>query len=187
MSIQGDIQTFSLSAIGRMIHDEKKTGILSVSSDDSVTRIYFNQGGIVFISGDLAEELSLGALLKADKLVQETEIQNALEIAANSNKRLGVILIEQGCVTKEDLVKVLNQQFKEAISKALTWKEGTFVYHGRARWIRGRYPIGHGSHPLGCRGREMEGIQDSDSKRSGCFSNKRRGVTSQQSFNRGRL
>ena len=128
MSIQGDIQTFSLSAIGRMIHDEKKTGILNVSSADSVTRIYFKQGGIVFISGDLAEELSLGALLKADNLVQETEIQNALEIAANSNKRLGVILIEQGCVTKEDLIKVLNLQFKEAISKALTWKEGTFVY-----------------------------------------------------------
>ena len=128
MPIQGDIQTFSLAAIGRMIHDEKKTGILSISSADFVTRIYFNQGGIVFISGDLAEELSLGALLKADKLVQETEIQNALEIAANSNKRLGVVLIEQGCVTQEDLVKVLNLQFKEAISKALTWKEGTFVY-----------------------------------------------------------
>ncbi|MDX2446479.1 MAG: DUF4388 domain-containing protein, partial [Desulfobacterales bacterium] len=128
MPIQGDIQTFSLSAIGRMIHDEKKTGILNVSSDDSVTRIYFQQGGIVFISGDLAKELSLGALLKADKLVQETEIQNALEIAAKSNKRLGVILLEQGAVTKEDLVKVLNLQFKEAISKALTWKEGTFVY-----------------------------------------------------------
>jgi hypothetical protein len=111
-----------------MIHAEKKTGILNVSSDDSVTRIYFKQGGIVFISGDLAEELSLGALLKADKLVQETEIQNALEIGAKSNKRLGVILIEQGYVTKEDLVKVLNLQFKEAISKALTWKEGTFVY-----------------------------------------------------------
>ncbi len=128
MPIQGDIQTFSLSAIGRMIHDEKKTGILNVSSDDSVTRIYFKQGGIVFISGDLAKELSLGALLKADKLVQETEIQNALEIAAKSNKRLGVILLEQGAVTKEDLVKVLNLQFKEAISKVLTWKEGTFVY-----------------------------------------------------------
>jgi len=128
MPIQGDIQTFSLSAIGRMIHDEKKTGILNVSSADSSTRIYFKRGGIVFISGDLAAELSLGALLKADKLVQETEIQNALEIAANSNKRMGVILLEQGAVTKEDLVKVLNLQFKEAISKVLTWKEGTFVY-----------------------------------------------------------
>lgn len=128
MPIQGDIQTFSLSAIGRMIHDEKKTGILNVRNADSVTRIYFKQGGIVFISGDLAEELSLGALLKADKLVQEAEIQNALEIAAQSDKRLGVILVEQGCVTQEDLVKVLNLQFKEAISKVLTWKEGTFVY-----------------------------------------------------------
>jgi len=128
MPIQGDIQTFSLSAIGKMIHHEKKTGILKVSNADSATRIYFKQGGIVFISGDLAEELSLGALLKADKLVQETEIQNALEIAANSNKRLGVVLLEQGCVSKENLVKVLNLQFKEAISKALTWNEGTFVY-----------------------------------------------------------
>ena len=128
MPIQGDIQTFSLSAIGRMLHDEKKTGILNVRNADSVTRIYFKQGGIVFISGDLAEELSLGALLKADKLVQEAEIQNALEISAKSNKRLGVILIELGCVTQEDLVKVLNLQFKEAISKVLTWKEGTFVY-----------------------------------------------------------
>jgi len=106
MPIQGDIQTFSLSAIGRMLHDEKKTGILNVRNADSVTRIYFKQGGIVFISGDLAEELSLGALLKADKLVQEAEIQNALEISAKSNKRLGVILIELGCVTQEDLVKV---------------------------------------------------------------------------------
>ena len=128
MPIQGDIQTFSLSAIGRMIHDEKKTGILNVSNGEVVTRIYFRQGGIVFISGDLAEDLSLGALLKADKLVRETEIQSALEIATDSNKRLGVILIEQGYVTKEDLVKILNLQFKEAISKALTWKEGSFEY-----------------------------------------------------------
>jgi Domain of unknown function (DUF4388) len=128
MPIQGDIQTFSLSAIGRMIHDEKKTGILKVSNGELVTRIYFRQGGIVFISGDLAEDLSLGALLKADKLVQETEIQSALEIAVESNKRLGVILIEQGHVTKVDLVKILNLQFKEAISKALTWKEGSFEY-----------------------------------------------------------
>ena len=117
MPIQGDIQTFSLSAIGRMIHDEKKTGILNVSSDDSVTRIYFKQGGIVFISGDLAKELSLGALLKADKLVQETEIQNALEIAAKSNKRLGVILLEQGAVTKEDLVKVLEDDHKKTLNE----------------------------------------------------------------------
>jgi uncharacterized protein DUF4388 len=128
MSIQGDIQTFALSAIGRMIHDERKTGILKVRSGESVTRIFFKEGGIIFISGDLAADLSLGALLKADKLVKEEEIQRALGVAEKSSKRLGVVLIEHGAVTQESLVKVLNQQFKEAISKVLTWKEGTFFY-----------------------------------------------------------
>jgi hypothetical protein len=129
MSIQGDIQTFSLSAIGRLIHEERKTGILKVSSGQFETRIYFQEGGIIFISGDLAEDLSLGALLKADNLVQEKDIQQALSVSAQTKKRLGVILIENGVVTQENLIKILNLQFKEAISKVLTWKHGSFVYN----------------------------------------------------------
>jgi len=129
MSIQGDIQTFSLSAIGRLIHEERKTGILKVSSGQFETRIYFKDGGIIFISGDLAEDLSLGALLKADKLVDEKDIQQALAIANQTKRRLGVVLIENGVVSQENLIKILNLQFKEAISKVLTWKHGSFIYH----------------------------------------------------------
>jgi len=129
MSIQGDIQTFSLSAIGRLIHEERKTGILKVSSGQYETRIYFQDGGIIFISGDLAEDLSLGALLKADNLVQEKDIQQALVVATQTKRRLGVVLMENGVVTQENLIKVLSLQFKEAISKVLTWEQGTFAYH----------------------------------------------------------
>ena len=129
MSIQGDFQTFSLSAVGRLIHTERKTGILKVSSGQYETRIYFKDGGIIFISGDLAEDLSLGALLKADNLVNEQDIQQALAVAAQTKKRLGVVLVENGVVSQENLIKILNLQFKEAISKALTWKHGSFIYH----------------------------------------------------------
>ena len=62
MPLTGDIQTFALSAIGRLLHQEKKTGILKVSSRERETSIYFRAGDIVFISGALAAELSLGAL-----------------------------------------------------------------------------------------------------------------------------
>ena len=128
MSIQGDIQTFSVSAIGRLIHEERKTGILKVSSGQYETRIYFKDGGIIFISGDLAEDLSLGALLKADNLVNETDIQRALSMATQTKRRLGVVLIENGVVSQENLIKILNLQFKEAVSKVLTWKQGSFSY-----------------------------------------------------------
>ena len=62
MPLTGDIQTFALSAIGRLLHQEKKTGILKVSSRERETSIYFRAGDIVFISGALAAEHSLGAV-----------------------------------------------------------------------------------------------------------------------------
>jgi len=128
MPLTGDIQTFSLSAVGRLLHQEKKTGILKVSSRDRETNIYFRAGDIVFISGALAAELSLGALLKEKKLVTEKEIADSLDSARQENKRLGVVLMENGLVSQEKLVQMLNYQFKEAISAVLTWREGTFVY-----------------------------------------------------------
>ena len=78
MPLTGDIHTFSLAAIGRLLNQEKKTGILKVSSREGETHIYFRKGDIVFISGDLAAELSLGALLKEKSLVTDEQIDACL-------------------------------------------------------------------------------------------------------------
>jgi len=128
MALRGDIKTFSLSAIGRMIHEEGKTGILRVTSGNQTTRIYFKNGGIVFLSGNVAEDLSLGSLLKANGLIDETRLQQSLKMAATGGKRLGVVLIEQGYISKERLVRILHYQFKEAVTTMLTWQAGEFEY-----------------------------------------------------------
>ena len=128
MPLTGDIHTFSLSAIGRLLNQEKKTGILKVSSHERETSIYFRGGDIVFISGDLAAELSLGALLKDKQLVSDRQIEASLDIAREEKKRLGIVLVEKGLVSQKNLVQVLNYQFKEALSVVLTWQEGSFVY-----------------------------------------------------------
>lgn len=128
MPLKGDIKTFSISAVGRMIHAEKKTGLLKVTSGEHRTVIYFKKGGIVFVDGDLAKDLSLGSLLKANNLISEEKIQHSLEIARVAGKRLGVILIEQGFLSPEKLIRILHHQFKEAIAKVLTWKQGEYTY-----------------------------------------------------------
>ena len=128
MALRGDINTFSLSAVGRMIHEEAKTGILKVNSGNQTTSIYFKNGGIVFLSGNVAEDLSLGSLLKAKGLVDEAHIQKALQVARVAGKRLGVVLIEQGYISKENLVRILHYQFKEAVTNMLTWQTGEFEY-----------------------------------------------------------
>ncbi len=128
MPLKGDIKTFSISAVGRMIHAEKKTGLLKVISGEHRTVIYFKKGGIVFVDGDLAKDLSLGSLLKANNLINEEKIQQSLEIARAAGKRLGVILIEQGFLSQEKLIRILHHQFKEALAKVLTWEQGEYTY-----------------------------------------------------------
>jgi len=128
MALRGDIQTFALSAVGRMIHEEAKTGILKVTSGGRTIQIYFKQGVIVFLSGNASAELSLGALLKASGLIDEARLQQALQKATAEGKRLGVVLIEQGHISKARLVRILHYQFKEAVSTMLTWREGDFEY-----------------------------------------------------------
>jgi hypothetical protein len=128
MALRGNLKTFALSAVCRMIHEEAKTGILEVTSGGRTIQIYFKQGVIVFLSGNASAELSLGALLKASGLIDEGRLQQALQKATAAGKRLGVVLIEQGHISKARLVRILHYQFKEAVTTMLTWREGEFEY-----------------------------------------------------------
>jgi len=128
MALYGDAKTFSLTAIVRMIHDEKKTGVLTVTSDHRRPRIYFRDGKIVFASGNTAKELLVGELLKANNLISEAKLQEMLAVAKSADKRLGAILVERGCISRENLSRILLYQFREVISSLLTWDNAEFTY-----------------------------------------------------------
>ena len=46
MPLNGDVKTFPLAAIVQMVHDERKTGILAVSTPRRRMSIYFREGKI---------------------------------------------------------------------------------------------------------------------------------------------
>lgn len=128
MSIKGDINTFSLPAISRMIHAEKKTGILTLSRVNHKTSFYFKHGIIVFIDADKPRNLLLGAILKKENLISEVELYESLTISRSMNKRLGSVLIESGLISLKKLVNILFYQFKEVVAGILTWEGGEFIY-----------------------------------------------------------
>jgi len=128
MALDGDIKTFSISAVGRMIHSENKTGVLKVKSGEYATSIYFKNGEIVFISGDPDKDISIGSLLKADNLISEEDIRKSLKIAKETGKRLGVVLLEQGLISQKKLVNILRNQFIEMLAGVLGWEQGFFNY-----------------------------------------------------------
>ena len=128
MPLRGDVKTFSLTAIVRMINAEAKTGLLTVAGEGRKSLVYFKDGKVVFTSGHRAKELRLGALLKANNLITEDKLQEMLKIAKVVEKRLGTVLLERGYISKENLVRILSYQVKEAITEILTWQDADFTY-----------------------------------------------------------
>jgi hypothetical protein len=128
MGLNGNVTTFPLSAIVRMIYEEKKTGQLMVTERNRRCRVYFREGKIVFADGNIDKELRLGELLRENNLIGETKLQEMLAVAQAMDKRLGSILIERGYVAREDLARILIHQVKEVVTKTMTWAEAKYTY-----------------------------------------------------------
>jgi hypothetical protein len=129
MALRGNVKTFSLTAIVRMINAEAKTGVLTVAAEGRKSLVYFKDGKIVFTSGYRTKELRLGALLKANNLITEEKLQEMLKIAQVVEKRLGTMLLERGYISKENLVRILSYQVREAVTEAMTWRDAEFVWN----------------------------------------------------------
>jgi len=128
MPLNGDVKTFNLSAIVRMIHEEQKTGLLTVTEVNRGCRIYFKRGKIISVIGNRDKELRLGALLRANNLISQEKLEDMLAVAKAMEKPLGAVLVERNYISSEVLANILNLQFKEVVSPTLSWDDAKFTY-----------------------------------------------------------
>jgi hypothetical protein len=128
MPLNGDVTTFPLAAIVQMIHDERKTGILTVSTPRHRCSIYFRGGKIIHVRGNTDKELKLGALLKANNLISEERLEDMLAVSKAMEKRLGTVLLEREYIDRDKLVSIIHLQFKETVATMLSWDDAQFSY-----------------------------------------------------------
>ena len=67
---------------------------------------------------DMARRLTqkkIGEILTENKLITDSELEKALEVQSQEGGRLGEILVKQGILKYEDLLKTLSNQLKVPI------------------------------------------------------------------------
>src|SRR5210317_612769 len=128
MPLNGDVKTFPLAAIVQMVHDERKTGILTVSTPRQRCGIYFREGNIIHVRGNTDKELKLGVLLKANNLISEERLEDMLAVSKAMEKRLGTVLLEREYIELDKLVSIIQLQFKEGVASMLSWEDAKFSY-----------------------------------------------------------
>ena len=128
MALRGNLRDFTITQLLNLINLASKTGTLVVDGPVDQAQVAFREGKLAFArigaeNGSLAEVLH-----KANKL-SANQYRAILERAGRmSDKELGLLLINGGYVTQEDILLNLRGHVTETVRRLFTWVEGLFRF-----------------------------------------------------------
>jgi len=127
MAIKGSLQEASLPDIIQMLSMAKKTGILRITDNEKLARIYFSDG--MLVGADMVNrENRIGDMLKTAGVITAQELQEALNIQKETGEILGNVLIDMGKVDEDTIKNYLKRQIKETIFNLFGWEKGEFHF-----------------------------------------------------------
>jgi DNA-binding MarR family transcriptional regulator len=126
MSFTGNLKTVSLPDIFQLIFTTKKTGVLSIVRGDETKEIYFKSGLTVYATSSSEQDLFGNILLKQGRISKE-ELMKVLN-EKKEGKKIGAALVEKGLFTREEILDCLRMQIEEIIYGLFGWKDGEFKF-----------------------------------------------------------
>jgi len=127
MSISGNLSTMNLSEILQWLKLGQKTGTLLISKGAINKEIYFKGGNVCSASSSDPSEFTGQFLINSNKL-SERQLKVALDMQGRDKEMLGSILLKQNILSKDELLKILEQVSEEVIYDLFLWTEGRFEF-----------------------------------------------------------
>ncbi|MCJ7583081.1 MAG: DUF4388 domain-containing protein, partial [Candidatus Aminicenantes bacterium] len=124
---KGSLENFGISDLFRLLTFQKKTGVLSLDSDEHKINIYFQNGNLFDVNWlSRPEERRLVALLIKNGLITTDQAEEALTRKQSTGQKIGFVLIRMGLIKKDDLAGFISLHMIEGLRTALLLKAGTF-------------------------------------------------------------
>jgi len=117
----------ALADILQWVSQGRKTGTLHVSRGAVEKRIMF-AGGSIRASWSNDPRESLGQFLVRERLVTEEQLFRTLLRQETEGRPLGKLLVENGPLKDEDLLRMLTHKAEETIYDLFHWTEGHFEF-----------------------------------------------------------
>jgi len=133
MAIEGQLADVSLADIIQLLAVGRKTGCLTVTDRASFGYIYLDDGRVVY-ANVLNRPDRLGELLVRNQVIDRAQLSSAMEDQAREpGRRLGQILVENGDISEEELLRFITVQIEEAVYHLFSWDRGAFHFEPDAR------------------------------------------------------
>jgi hypothetical protein len=164
MALRGNLRDFTITQLLNLINLASKTGTLILDGPSEQAHISFRDGKLAYARlGN--DDGSLASILhKANKINANQYRAIADRAGEMTDKELGLLLINAGYVTQEDILLNLQGYFTEVVRKLFSWVEGIFRFENEMLPPDGRINVKldleniiiEGSRQL----RELEQLQD---------------------------
>src|SRR6185503_6005571 len=114
MALEGTIKDFGLPDIFQLIGLQRKTGVLTLTSDKENVTVTF-ENGMVVMADSSAKRL-------------EERLDEALQTQRATLQRLGHVLITGNYITTKDLKDALQTQVSQIVFKVFRWRDGEYHF-----------------------------------------------------------
>lgn len=129
MALEGSIQDFGLPDIIQFLRHQNKTGVLTIESKNSWTKVIFEGGMIVSTATPETEgEDWIGKRLVQSERMTETQFKEVLKQQQKNKEKIETILVNAGLISKQDLTHLLDLQTKETLFALFRLKEGRYRF-----------------------------------------------------------
>jgi hypothetical protein len=128
MALRGNLRDFTITQLLNLINLARKTGTLVVEGPSETAKISFREGKLAYAQIGQEDSRLAFILHKANKL--SVSQFKAIQQRANHipDKELGLLLINAGYLSQEDILTNLQQYFTDIVQRLFTWVEGFFHF-----------------------------------------------------------
>ncbi len=141
MALKGNLRDFTITQLLNLVNLAQKTGILVIERSSQTARITFREGKLAYAELSNQED-GLGSILHKAKIITPAQYTTIQGRASNmSDKELGLLLVNSGYVTQEDIIASLQNHFIDVIRQLYTWVEGIFHFLSGEQAPEDKIPI----------------------------------------------
>jgi hypothetical protein len=130
MALKGTLKDFGIADILQLIGQQQKTGLLTVSSKGDAVAVSFKDGNIVRAESTSSRHKKnlIGMMLVRAGLIDEAQLQMALDTQKRTLQRLGDVLVDQRYIAAEKFREVVQLKTSETLFRLFTWHSGSYEF-----------------------------------------------------------
>jgi hypothetical protein len=128
MALKGSLEDFGTTQLLNLVHLARKTGSLQLNKDPDVAELFFREGKLIHALMTGNDGLLTSMLAKNGKLAPEQARAIQVRARGQDDKRLAMILIRNGYVSKGDVVQSVTRYTLDMVYRLFTWTEGQFYF-----------------------------------------------------------